>query len=239
MELGIAYLSCPVPECVDVGPALSRHIFWTCPSAGRHWEYLLDRWRWLGTFPEDDLHVWVFGLDLPGISPNAWVVVKHSLNTGTIVLKDHAAVFPAARELWRFVVSTTLHAIWVERPHRIEDPSLSQDVHTARAKTIFRRSVRRFRGSTYQPDMGENGQLFAQVPSALDDTLLCSDDPPSLQVWHIERCPGVIYLLFFDGGSRGNPGRRSWICYCPTPRSDARSMGFVGIERGLCFCRYN
>ena len=100
---------------MDACPALARHIFWTCPSARRHWEYLLDRWRWLGTFLEDDLHVWVFGLDLPGIPLNAWVVVKHFLNTGVDLLKAQAAVFHAARELWRFVVSATLHTIWVER----------------------------------------------------------------------------------------------------------------------------
>ena len=88
----------------------------------------------------------------------------------------------------------------------MEQPSLSQDVHTAKATTIFRRSVRRLRGSTYQPDMGEDGQLFAQVRSALAITLLCSGEPPLLHVRPIERCPGVLYLLFFDGGSRGNPG---------------------------------
>ena len=142
----------------------------------------------------------MFGLDLPGIPPNAWVVVKHSLNAGADLLKAQAAVFPAAQELWHFVVSTTLHAIYVECLYRIEDPSLSQDVHTARDKTSFRRSVRRFRGSTPpQPDMEEDGQLFAQVRSALADTLLCYDYPPSLQMRHIERCPGVLYLLFFDG----------------------------------------
>ena len=30
-------------------------------------------------------------------------------------IKAQVAVFPAARELWRFVVSATLHTIWVER----------------------------------------------------------------------------------------------------------------------------
>ena len=54
--------------------------------------------------------------------------------------------------------------------------------------------------------MGEDGQLFAQVRSALADTLLCYDEPPSLLVRPIDRCPGELYLLFFDGGSRGNPG---------------------------------
>ena len=147
----------------------------------------------------------MFGLDL-GDSANDWDVIKQSMMTGADLFKSQDAVSPADRELWRFVVSTTLHAIWVERPHRIEDPSLSQDVHTARAKTIFRRSVRRFRGSTYQPDMGEDGQLFAQVRSALADTLLCYDEPPSLHIRPIERCPGVLFLFFFDAGFRGNPG---------------------------------
>ena len=148
----------------------------------------------------------MFGLDLPETPHNAWDVIQQSLDPGADLSKAQAAAFPAARELWRFVVSTTLHAIWVERLRRMEDSSLSQEVHTASAKTIFRRSVRRFRGSTYQPDMGEDGQLFARVRSALADTLLCSDEPPSLHVRPIDRFPGVLYLLFFDGGSRGNPG---------------------------------
>ena len=70
-----------------------------------------------------------------------------------------------------FVVSTTLHAIWVERLRRMDDASLSQQVHTASATTILCRSVRMFRVSTYQPDMGEDGQLFAQVRSALANSL--------------------------------------------------------------------
>ena len=164
---------------MDAGTDLARHIFWTCPSARQHWEFLLDRWRWLGTFPEDDLHVWVFGLDLTEIPPNVWVVVKHSLNTGADLLKAQAAFFPAAQELWRFVVSTTYRAIWVERLRRMEYPSLSQDVHTARAKTIIRRSARRFCGSTYQPDMGRTNNCLRRygrpwmIPSSATTNHLC------------------------------------------------------------------
>ena len=108
-------LSCPVPACATAGPALACYIFWTCPSARRHWAFLLDRWRWLDTLQEADLHVWVFELDLPGISLYAWNVIKQSMDPGADLSKAQAAVFPAARELWRFVVSTTLHSIWVER----------------------------------------------------------------------------------------------------------------------------
>ena len=100
------------------------------------------------------------------------------MDPGAELSEAQAAAFPVARELWRFVVSMTLHAIWAERLRRMKDSSISQEEHTARAKTSFRRSVRRFRGSTYQPDMGEDGRLFAQVRSALADTLLYYDDPP-------------------------------------------------------------
>ena len=38
------------------------------------------------------------------------------------------------------------------------------------------------------------------------DTLLYYDESPLLRIRPIERCPGVLYLLFFDGDFRGNPG---------------------------------
>ena len=134
-------------------------------------------------------------MDLPGIPPNAWVVVKHSLNTGADLLKAQVAVFPAARELWCFVVSTTLHVIWVERLRRMEDPSLSQDVHTARAKTII---AGRFEAFVDQPTSPTWGKT-SKERSPLADTLLCYDEPPSLLVRPIERCPGVLCVTFING----------------------------------------
>ena len=104
-------LSFPVPDCVAADPVMASHIFWTCPSARRHWAFFLDRWGWLGTFLEADLNVWVFGLDLPEIPPNAWDVIKQSMDPGSSLSKAQAEVFPGARELWRFVVSTSLQAI--------------------------------------------------------------------------------------------------------------------------------
>ena len=54
--------------------------------------------------------------------------------------------------------------------------------------------------------MGEDGLLFARVRSALADTLLCSSDSPLLRALPLDNLTGVFYLLFFDGGSRGNLG---------------------------------
>ena len=54
--------------------------------------------------------------------------------------------------------------------------------------------------------MNKDGDLFARVRSALADTLLCVEEPPAMQMLPIRRFPGMIFLLFFDGGSQGNPG---------------------------------
>ena len=130
------------------------------------------------------MHVWVFGLDIPGNPPNAWDVIKQYLDPGADLSKYGDAVFPPLERCGFFVVPTTLYAIWIERLRRMQDLSLSQELHTTTtsATTISRRSVRKFSGSTYPTDMGEDGQLFAQVRWALTDILICYDDPPSLQV---------------------------------------------------------
>ena len=54
--------------------------------------------------------------------------------------------------------------------------------------------------------MGEDGLLFAQVRSSLVITLICSSDSPSLRALPLDHLSDVFYLLFCDGGLRGNPG---------------------------------
>ena len=54
--------------------------------------------------------------------------------------------------------------------------------------------------------MGDDRQIFTQVRSALADVPLCYGYPPSFQVLPPDRYAGVLYLLFFDGRSRGSPG---------------------------------
>ena len=54
--------------------------------------------------------------------------------------------------------------------------------------------------------MGEDGYLFAQVRSSLASTLLYFDDRYALYMLPVEPCPRIMYLFFFDGGSRGIPG---------------------------------
>ena len=81
---------------------MASHFFWNCPSARRHWNYILKRWRLLGDLKEADLHVWVFGMDLPSIPNSAWDAIKHAIDPGVDLSQVKDAVFPTTRELWRF-----------------------------------------------------------------------------------------------------------------------------------------
>ena len=103
-------------------------------------------------------------------------VIKYTIDPGEDLSRAKHAVFPATRELCCFLVSITLHSIWIERLRRLVGSILSPIVHNARAKAQFRRAVTRFRNSTYQPEMGEDGLLSARVRSALADTIICSSD---------------------------------------------------------------
>ena len=117
---------------------VASHIFWTCASARRHWDRLRERWRWIGDIPADYLNVWVLGLDLSGISHYAWDAVKQSFDSSENLSTALATALPSARALLRSAVSTILHFIRVERLRRMEDSSLSQEMHTTNATTIFR-----------------------------------------------------------------------------------------------------
>ena len=89
----------------------------------------------------------------------------------------------------------------MERLNRMRDPTLPEEAHIARATSRLRRALIRLRSSVYLPEGGEDGQILAQVRSALADTLLQHDEPVPLLPIRLVDQPGVLYLLFFDGGS--------------------------------------
>ena len=47
--------------------------------------------------------------------------IKHDIDPVFDLSRAKDAVFPATRELWRFLVYTTLYSIWIERLRRLED----------------------------------------------------------------------------------------------------------------------
>ena len=72
-------------------------------------------------------------MKLPGTPVAAWDAIPAVLVTIEDPSSANDAVFPAACELWRFIVVSTLHAIWIERLRRIEDSTILNDTHITRA----------------------------------------------------------------------------------------------------------
>ena len=116
------------------------------------------------------MSVW---LALPEVPRKNWDAIKRTFTRSVEMTTSKDAVFPAVWELWRFAVSTTVHAIWLERLCRMDDQSLTEETHIARAKTYFRLAITRFKGFEYQMEMNRDGDLFARVRSALADIILC------------------------------------------------------------------
>ena len=58
-----------------------------------------------------DLHVCMIGMDLPSIPKFAWDAINNAIDPGVNLSRAKNAVFLATRELWRFLVSTTLYSI--------------------------------------------------------------------------------------------------------------------------------
>uniref|UniRef100_A0AAV1TFQ0 Uncharacterized protein n=1 Tax=Peronospora matthiolae TaxID=2874970 RepID=A0AAV1TFQ0_9STRA len=125
-------------------------------------------------------------MDLPCLPSAAWNAIKDVLHLDDNSLGAKNAAFTAARELWRFVVSTKIHATWIKRLGLMEDSTLPHEVHTAKAQNQFRRSATRFRGSTFQLDVGAYGQLVARV-SRLLLTLYYATMTPSLRTLPSDR----------------------------------------------------
>ena len=178
-------------------------------------------------------------MNLWEIPRKAWHAIERPLDPGADSSRAEAAVFPADRELWRFVVSSNLNTTWVERLHRMFDSSLSQEVHTARSRTLFRRSVLRFRGSTYQPDMRGDGQLFVHIRSSLAKLYYATMNCLCSECYLSNGAQECCTSYFRQSITRKSKVGRNRICRCPTPHSDARRMCHVGIKHGIWICRYH
>ena len=140
------------------------------------------------------------------VTPNlAWDAVQASLVAPKDISGLRAAIFPAANDLWRFVVTSTLHGIWIERLRRMEFPSLPPEAHNASARTHLRRAITSFRNLTYQPGADDANNNVAYIRLALAGTLLQNAIPPGLNLLEQGSYPRSFYLKQIDGGSRGNP----------------------------------
>uniref|UniRef100_M4C1J3 RxLR effector candidate protein n=1 Tax=Hyaloperonospora arabidopsidis (strain Emoy2) TaxID=559515 RepID=M4C1J3_HYAAE len=162
--------SCPILECSPGTYAPASQVFWNCSAAQVHWRRLLDLWRCFGEFEDANIHVWVFAFRLSACPRADWAAAKTWLTANESTEVAQVSVFAAANELWRFVVASTTHSIWVERLCQMQDQTLLPEEHQARTVSSSRSALARFRRSTDPPnaDDAERAQTRRWAPSPDD-----------------------------------------------------------------------
>uniref|UniRef100_M4BWM7 Uncharacterized protein n=1 Tax=Hyaloperonospora arabidopsidis (strain Emoy2) TaxID=559515 RepID=M4BWM7_HYAAE len=76
----------------------------------------------------------------------AWGIARVSLDPCERNLEAREVVFDAYPELWRYIVSSTFHAIWIERLRRIDDSSIPEESHNSIAQAVLHSAISLFAG---------------------------------------------------------------------------------------------
>lgn len=177
---------------------------WECPAGQEVWQEVIRPWRTLGAWPDAVEAPWItaiFSLTGPTTPAALWKVPELKALKGGV---ESAA--PLAHEVidsvWRAQVSQALHAIWEWR-HSNLPPASTMNVHAC--VVLVRRAAERrihfdLMAAAFKTDGSRPGRtalllalkgLFKHPPFNISTTPTLSD---------------TAIVLFFDGGSRGNPG---------------------------------
>ncbi|KAF1324291.1 reverse transcriptase, partial [Globisporangium splendens] len=172
-----ADLSCSNPECSQVVQSSVQHLFWECPKAKLVWNYFYALWAKIGITPGHDPAIWIFSLDLPDTPRHAWTTIKRHI-IGHKFSNEHLQdhLYPVAHMLWRYMSASLIQTIWQE----------CETSHDSLKRKLETRTVTQ----------------VAAVLKAYVDCFLSQTDAIPLTPSDTRG----VYLLFFDGGSRGNPG---------------------------------
>jgi ribonuclease HI len=195
-------LTCPHHQCNHLGPTSIQHLFWECPGARTSWNRLRDLWSRLGLRLDSDPTVWLFSLDLPETPALAWVNLQEHLDHDGDSDSLMDQLHPVAQLLWRYMTATTIHGIWCARLRRMEDQPCSEQAQNAVAATALKNGLISL--ARVMDVVSDDSEIQARTAmmKAYVKTLL---GPPLPSLAATSTGKGV-YLLFFDGGSRGNPG---------------------------------
>ncbi|KAF1315300.1 reverse transcriptase, partial [Globisporangium splendens] len=198
-----ADLSCSNPECSQVVQSSVQHLFWECPKAKLVWNYFYALWAKIGITPGHDPAIWIFSLDLPDTPRHAWTTIKRHIighKFSNEHLQDH--LYPVAHTLWRYMSASLIHAIWCAHLRRMDSDPIKSTAEMAIMMTRLEAGMRNLARLAEAQAGDSDGHTVAAVLKAYVDCFLSQTDAIPLTPSDTRG----VYLLFFDGGSRGNPG---------------------------------
>ncbi|KAF1327406.1 reverse transcriptase, partial [Globisporangium splendens] len=198
-----ADLSCSNPECSQVVQSSVQHLFWECPKAKLVWNYFYALWAKIGITPGHDPAIWIFSLDLPDTPRHAWTTIKRHIighKFSNEHLQDH--LYSVAHMLWRYMSASLIHAIWCAHLRRMDSDPIESTAEMAIMMTRLEAGMRNLTRLAEAQAGDSDGHTVAAVLKAYVDCFLSQTDAIPLTPSDTRG----VYLLFFDGGSRGNPG---------------------------------
>ncbi|KAF1329563.1 reverse transcriptase, partial [Globisporangium splendens] len=198
-----ADLSCSNPECSQVVQSSVQHLFWECPKAKLVWNYFYALWTKIGITPGHDPAIWIFSLDLPDTPRHAWTTIKRHIighKFSNEHLQDH--LYSVAHMLWRYMSASLIHAIWCAHLRRMDSDPIESTAEMAIMMTRLEAGMRNLTRLAEAQAGDSDGHTVAAVLKAYVDCFLSQTDAIPLTPSDTRG----VYLLFFDGGSRGNPG---------------------------------
>ncbi|KAF1319499.1 reverse transcriptase, partial [Globisporangium splendens] len=206
LQLGLtekADLSCSNPECSQVVQSSVQHLFWECPKAKLVWNYFYALWAKIGITPGHDPAIWIFSLDLPDTPRHAWTTIKKHIighKFSNEHLQDH--LYPVAHMLCRYMSASLIQSIWCAHLRRIDSGPIESTAEMAVMMTRLEAGMRNLARLAEAQAGDSDGHTVAAVLKAYADCFLSQIDAIPLTPSDTRG----VYLLFFDGGSRGNPG---------------------------------
>ncbi|KAF1333639.1 reverse transcriptase, partial [Globisporangium splendens] len=180
-----------------------QHLFWECPKAKLVWNYFYALWAKIGITPGHDPAIWIFSLDLPDTPRHAWTTIKRHIighKFSNEHLQDH--LYSVAHMLWRYMSASLIQTIWCAHLRRMDPDPIESTAEMAIMMTRLEAGMRNLARLAEAQAGDSDGHTVAAVLKAYVDCFLSQTDAIPLT----SNGTRGVYLLFFDGGSRGNPG---------------------------------
>ncbi|KAF1314410.1 Dual specificity protein phosphatase, partial [Globisporangium splendens] len=153
----------------------------------------------LVTTPQSGSSVWIYQI-LQGMhgprSRDTLSDTSSPMNISKIIL------YPVAHMLWRYMSASLIQAIWCAHLRRMDSDPIKSTAEMAIMMTRLEAGMRNLTRLAEAQPGDSDGHTVVAVLKAYVDCFLSQTDAIPLTPSDTRG----VYLLFFDGGSRGNPG---------------------------------
>ncbi|OWZ14410.1 reverse transcriptase [Phytophthora megakarya] len=195
---------CPIEECHTFVPGLV-HLFWKCPAASTLWNTFHEAWRIQGLMVNE---LSKFTIDLPNVPTEMWTRLDRAYANVTQQERNAIAaeIYDVINAFWRIGTVTTLQAIWRRRcSYWTSAGIITADV----APAILRGRLTNGYATVRHHLFEQTDNLACKRAIMLVSGALATDSNYPTQT--VPRTLSSLnrtctHVLFFDGGSRGNPG---------------------------------